>query len=77
MGLLPRRSEKRSKAVGLLQTDAKLAKVPLAVLSYKVVRGGWRTSELHATSSRRAGPPPFQRNISIGFRIALESEIVP
>ncbi|MHC4880255.1 MAG: formylglycine-generating enzyme family protein [Planctomycetota bacterium] len=45
---------------------------------FKVVRGGgWRTNVLHATSSSRAGAPPFQRNISIGFRIALETEITP
>ena len=62
---------------GLAGNVQELCEDPLAEGSFfKVVRGGgWRTRELHATSSSRAGLPPFQRNISIGFRIALESEI--
>ena len=62
---------------GLAGNVQELCEDPLTEGSFfKVVRGGgWRTRELHATSSSRAGLPPFQRNISIGFRIALESEI--
>jgi hypothetical protein len=64
---------------GLAGNVQELCEDPLAEGSFfKVVRGGgWRTSELHATSSSRAGAPPFQRNISIGFRIAMEPEITP